>query len=299
MKRLTIFTPTYNRAQLLVRLYKSLKNQTNHDFLWMVVDDGSTDNTRELVNNWIENEKSFDINYIYKKNGGLHTGYNTAIENCNTDFMMCIDSDDYCPNDAVQKVLNHWDKYGSDKYAGIVGLDFDTQGNCIGDFLPEQKSVNLIDLMIGKYNLNNGDRTNFVRTELYKAVAPVPVYEGEKSFNPHYLHIKISQTYDFLVLNECLRVVEYQEGGMSNSVFKQYFNSPVSYRELRKFNLGLKDTPLMFRVKNTIHYISSSIIAKKPIIKDCPNKLLCIVLLIPGLLLSFLVRIKVKSRKQC
>ena len=201
MPTLTVFTPAYNREQLLVRGYEALKRQTCKDFLWLIVDDGSIDNTTEQVTKWMEENTDFEIRYIKKENGGLHTGYNTAIEHADTELMVCVDSDDYMPDDAVEKILTFWKQEGSTEYAGIVGLDFDLDGKVIGDLLPNQKTVNLIDLLVGKYDLVNGDRTNVIRTELYKKVAPMKSFSGEKNFNPHYMHLEISKEYDFLVLN--------------------------------------------------------------------------------------------------
>ena len=172
-KTITVFTPAYNRADTLNRGYQALCRQTLKDFVWIIIDDGSTDNTKEVVAKWKQENNGFEIRYIYKKNGGLHTGYNVAIANADTELMMCVDSDDYLPDDAIERIVNFWRENGSDKYAGIVGLDYDLQGHVIGDPLPDQKSVNLIDLLIGKYPIHNGDRKNIVRTELYKAVAPM------------------------------------------------------------------------------------------------------------------------------
>lgn len=162
MVKLTVFTPTYNRADLLVRGYEALKRQTSKDFLWMIVDDGSTDNTQSVVEHWMKETTEFEIRYIKKENGGLHTGYNTAIEHCDTELMVCVDSDDYMPDGAVEKILAFWKKEGSEKYAGIVGLDADLNHRIIGDPLPDQKQVNLIDLLTGKYPIVNGDRKSVV-----------------------------------------------------------------------------------------------------------------------------------------
>ena len=263
MPKLTVFTPTYNRAGLLKRGYEALKRQTNKDFLWMIVDDGSTDCTQETVADWIVNTPDFEIKYIKKENGGLHTGYNVAIEHADTELMVCVDSDDFMPDNAVELILDFWEKNGSNKYAGIVGLDFDLEGNIIGDPLPQQETVNLIDLLIGKYPIVNGDRTNVIRTELYKEVAPMNSFPGEKNFNPHYMHLKISQKYDFLVLNKNLKFVEYQSQGMSNSMWKQYLSSPNSFAETRKLYLSFEGIPLIFKCKNIIHYVSSCILAGK------------------------------------
>ena len=294
---LTVFTPAYNRADLLTRCYESMCKQTNKNFIWMIVDDGSTDNTREISESWVKNTKDFQVIYIYKENGGLHTAYNTAIANIDTELCVCIDSDDFMPDNAVELILDFWEKNGSDKYAGIVGLDFDMDGNVIGDMLPDIKSVNLIGLFTGKYNIVNGDRTNVVRTELYKKYAPMKVFKGEKNFNPHYMHLQISEEYDFLVLNENLRFVDYQETGMSNSMLKQYKSSPNSFAEIRKLYLSFKDTSLKFKIKHSIHLASSCILAKKTMssIKDNPYKLLSVIALPFGFALSILIKAKTKD----
>ncbi len=290
-KTLTIFTPSYNRADLLLRAYEALQGQSLKDFIWMIIDDGSTDNTEQVVKPWLSNDE-FEVRYIKKENGGLYTGYNKAIELADTELMVCIDSDDYMPPDAVEKIISFWKKYGSDEYAGIVGLDCDLDGNIIGDRLPDIKSVNLIDLLCGKYNIVNGDRTNVVRTKLYKEVAPMIGFEGEKNFNPHYMHLMISKKYDFLVLNENLRFVEYQPGGLSDTMWKQYLSSPKSFAKTRILYLEFENTPLSFKIRNSIHYVSSIIIAGECVegFKKCPRKGCFLVAFLPGVLLSIITK---------
>lgn len=272
MVPITVFTPAYNRADLLGRCYDSMKRQTDKRFIWMVVDDGSTDNTKEVVEQWIRETNDFEIQYYYKENGGLHTAYNEAIAHIETELCVCIDSDDYMPDDAIEKILDFWSKNGSDEYAGIVGLDFDTDGKVIGDPLPNQKTINLIDLLVGKYPIVNGDRTNVVRTALYKQVAPMKVFDGEKNFNPHYMHLQISMEYDFLVLNENLRFVEYQEGGMTASIYKQYRNSPLSFAQTRKLYLQFPNTSFKFKFRQAVHLVSSGFLAgnARKVLKGAP-----------------------------
>ena len=106
---LTVFTPAYNRAYSLPRTYSSLKAQTCKDFIWLIIDDGSTDNTHELVECWMKEDNGFLIQYIYKENGGMHTAHNTAYANIHTELNVCVDSDDAMPDDAVEKILNKWE----------------------------------------------------------------------------------------------------------------------------------------------------------------------------------------------
>ena len=296
MVPITVFTPAYNRADLLKRCYESMCRQTNKNFIWMIIDDGSTDNTKEVVDLWMLNNNGFEIQYYYKENGGLHTAYNEAIEHIDTELCVCIDSDDYMPDNAVEIILDFWEKNGSNEYAGIVGLDYTIDNHVIGDLLPDKKSVNLIDLLIGKYHIHNGDRTNVVRTELYKKVAPMISFEREKNFSPHYMHLQISKRYDFLVLNKNLRYVEYQADGMSNTIFKQYLNSPNSFIETRKLYLSLPGISWKFKLRQSIHLVSSGIIANKliEVLKYIPSFGMTVIAVPCGLLLSKYIRIKAK-----
>ena len=297
MVPITVFTPAYNRADLLGRCFESMKRQTRKDFIWMIIDDGSRDNTREVVESWLREPLDFELQYHYKENGGLHTAYNEAIARIETELCVCIDSDDFMPDDAVEKILAFWEKYGSDEYAGIVGLDFYLDGKVIGDPLPEQKTVNLIDLHTGKYPIVNGDRTNVVRTELYRKYAPMKVFPGEKNFNPHYMHLQISREYDFLVLNENLRFVDYQPQGMSNSMLWQYRNSPRSFAEIRKLYLSFPNSPLKYRLRHSIHLASSCFLAGNGLrsLRESPRKGLAVLALPFGWALSCYVRMKVKN----
>lgn len=295
MVSLTVFTPAYNRADLLPRCYESMKRQTCKDFIWMIIDDGSIDNTRDLVELWLKEKNDFRIQYYYKENGGLHTAYNEAIVHIETELCVCIDSDDYMPDDAVEKIISFWKINGSKQVAGIVGLDYDLENNIIGDPLPKQKTVNLIDLLVGKYSIHNGDRTNVVRTELYKKYAPMKIFPGEKNFNPHYMHLQISQEFDFLVLNENLRYVEYQPTGMSNSMLKQYYNSPNSFAEIRKLYLSFPNTKFKFKLRHSIHLVSSCILAGNVMraIKESPCKGVTFLAIPFGAVLAFYIKANV------
>lgn len=285
--RITVFTPAYNRADCLPNGYHALQRQTCKDFDWLIIDDGSTDNTCELVKGWQSEDNDFDIRYIRKENGGLHTAYNEAIANIDAELSVCVDSDDYMPDDAIERILDFWDKHGSDEVAGIVGLDYTPEGERLGDKLPEQKTVNLIDLLTNKYHIDNKDRKNVVRTELYKQVAPMRGFDGEKNFNPHCMHLEISKKYDFLVMNENLCFVDYQMDGMDHRMLWQYYNSPNSFAEIRLLYLSFDNLPLKFKIKHSIHYCSSCFLAKrKKFIRKSPHKVIAFLCVPFGFMLS-------------
>ena len=299
MSRITVFTPTFNRADLLPRAYEALRRQTSKDFVWLIVDDGSEDATGEIVRQWQEADNDFEIRYVFKSNGGLHTGYNTAIDRLDTELAVCVDSDDYLTDTAIEHILAFWDKHGSSEVAGIVGLDGTKDHQVVGDPLPNLERLNLIDLLLGKYPIKNGDRKLVVRSSLYKAVAPQKTFPGEKNFNPHYMHLQISQAYDFLVLNEIICVVEYQQGGMSRSIFQQYYNSPRSFAETRRLYLSFENAGFVFRFRQCVHYVSSSILAgDKNFVSTSPAKALTIMAIPFGFALSCYIRYKVRKARK-
>lgn len=288
---LTIFTPAYNRAHTLHRCYESLIRQSCKDFIWLIVDDGSTDNTKELVKGWQTEDNGFEIRYIYKQNGGMHTAHNTAYENIDTELNVCIDSDDYLANDAAKKIIEFWKENGNDNYAGIVGLDADFNNKVIGNSFDD----NLKSTTLSGYYRNGGkgDKKLVYRTDLMKKYPPYPVFEGEKYVSLGYKYLLCDQDYELLVLNEVLCNVEYQEDGSSMNMFKQYLKNPKGFAFIRKVDM-LYNKTLSENFKTCIHYVSSSIISRnQKFIKESPKKLLTICALPFGI--AFTVYIKYKA----
>lgn len=293
MVPITVFTPTYNRAYILGKCYESLRGQTRKDFEWLIIDDGSTDSTRGLVSGWIEAEKSFTIRYIYKENGGLHTGYNEAIANMETELSVCIDSDDRMPPDGIEVILSEWEKVRDTGAAGLIGLDFALDGKLIGKNLPEGKAINAASLLCVP---GIGDKKYVMRNDLFRSVAPMPVFAGEKNFNPHYFVIKLSKEYRFVPVNRCFCLVDYQPNGMTANQFRQFVNSPNSFAELRRAIMEVPGMTLRYTVKTVIHYVSSSIIAKeRHFIKKSPRKVMTVLAIPFGLALTVYIRRKTKE----
>lgn len=267
---LTIFTPAYNRAYSLHLCYESLLRQSCKDFLWLIIDDGSTDNTRELVEKWKQQENGFEIRYEYKENGGMHTAHNRAYELIDTELNVCIDSDDYVGDNAVEKIVSFWKQYGSPKYAGIVGLDATFDNRIIGEKLPEdKKSITLS----GYYaNGGRGDKKLVYRTEVMKQYPPYPVFEGEKYVSLGYKYLLCDQDYELLIMNEVLCNVEYQLDGSSTNMYKQYLRNPKGFAFMRKVDMKY-DKKLKRKFVTCIHYVSSSIISKnKSFLRESPRK---------------------------
>ena len=184
MEKLTIFTPTYNRKKKLLLGYEALCRQTNKDFIWLIIDDGSTDDTEALVHAWKKKDNGFKIEYVYKENGGLHTGYNKAIELMETELCICIDSDDYMPDDGVEFIIKTWTAYGREQkgVAGIVGLDFKLDGTPLGGEFPKTGNAHLYEIR----KMHKGDIKIVCKTALLKALPMMPTFGNEKNFNPFY-----------------------------------------------------------------------------------------------------------------
>ena len=294
MKPITIFTPAYNRAHLLPRLYESLKKQTSQDFIWLVVDDGSADDTRHLMNSYIA-EGILDIQYIYQENQGMHGAHNTAYENIKTELNTCIDSDDFMPENAVEIILNKWKTTTAEdklKYSGIVGLDADMQGNIIGTkFTTETTTLEDFYLRGG-----TGDKKLVYRTEVMQKYPPYPLFRGEKYVGLAYKYLLADQEYQLITINEVLIIVDYQEGGSSNNMFRQYYKNPKGFAFLRKQGMVLSKSGKK-RFQEAVHYVSSSLITRNGrFIQESPKKLLTILAIPAGIALYTLI--KFKNRNQ-
>lgn len=297
MKTLTVFTPAYNRAHTIGRTYKSLCEQTCDDFEWLVVDDGSTDNTRELVEGWIK-ENIIPIRYIYQKNQGMHGAHNTAYEKIHTELNICIDSDDYMPDEAVEKIVGFWKSLTEEQrhqYAGIVGLDVDDKHKrVIGCDFPENLKETTLSAFYN--NGGTGDKKLVYRTDIVNKYPRYPIFEGERYVGLAVLYTMIDQNYKLLVLNEPLVIVEYQLDGSSFNMYRQYWNNPRGFSYLRTVDMKYA---LSFKRKfiSCIHYVSSSIrCGNKKFLKESPAPLLTILAMPFGALLYLFIKHKVSTK---
>lgn len=275
MPILTVFTPTYNRAYTLHKCYGGLKRQTCKDFTWLIIDDGSSDNTKELVESWIK-EDILDIKYIYQENQGMHGAHNTAYENIDTELNVCIDSDDYMPEDAVEKILEFWDENKSPELAGIIGLDAYESGQIIGDKFPNDLKKTTLFEINNKLKIK-GDKKLVYRSDITRKY-PYPLFEGERYVGLAYKYYKIDEEYELATLNEILCIVEYMEDGSSRNMLKQYRKNPKGFAFYRIENMKSKKASIVFKIKENIHYVSSSFIGKnRDFIKESPCKVLTVI----------------------
>lgn len=288
-KLITVFTPTYNRIKLLPDCYESLKRQTCRDFLWLIVDDGSRDGTGELVRRWID-EADFEIRYISKENGGLHTASNAAIAAMDTELAVCVDSDDYLTDDAIALIAAKWKKEGGKAYAGIVAQNRTPNREVLGNPLPELPSAHLIDLYCRHHC--RSDLKMVYRTDLLKSEGPIPAFGSEKHMNPYYLFLKIDKKLPMLIMNRAICVVNYQSDGMSTDIFRQYVESARSFAELRLMMISMERASTWYKLKNSVHLVSSALLANQcSLIWRSPHKGLSGLALLPGFLLAAITKI--------
>ena len=258
----TIFTPTYNRARLLKRLYESLKEQSDKDFEWIIVDDGSKDNTKEVVQGFIK-EKIIPIKYLKKENEGKHIAINVGCDMAEGELFFIVDSDDYIPKEAIEEVKRDWKKYRNNTgIAGLVYLKAWKNGNLMGRKFEKDE---FISNHVKEYNKGGvwGEKLKILRTEIFRK-NKFPKYENEKYVGEHVLWIQVSRKYDLVYINKVLYIAEYLEDGLTMAGRKLRIENPLGGIKGAQV-LMQKDMCLKLRIKNNLLYSAYSFFAEKSI----------------------------------
>lgn len=251
---ITILTPTYNRASLLPRLFDSLLRQTNKDFEWIVVDDGSTDDTREVVANLKEKcGGAFPMGYVYKANGGKHMAINIGAERARGELLFIADSDDLLTDDALETVVNSWHDISDDKsFAGIAGLDIamDTR-EVIGSGLPQEHiDCNAIDIRYRHHV--TGDMKEVFRTEVLREF-PFPEFAGERFCPEQLVWFRMARRYRLRYINKPIYIADYQPDGITAGITRARMRNPsasmLTYAELTECPV-----PFLVKVKAVINF---------------------------------------------
>lgn len=251
---ITILTPTYNRASLLPRLFDSLLRQTNKDFEWIVVDDGSTDDTREVVANLKEKcGGAFPMGYVYKANGGKHMAINIGAERARGELLFIADSDDLLTDDALETVANSWHDISDDKsFAGIAGLDItmDTS-EVIGSGLPQEHiDCNAIDIRYRHHV--TGDMKEVFRTEVLREF-PFPEFAGERFCPEQLVWFRMARRYRLRYINKPIYIADYQPDGITAGITRARMRNPsasmLTYAELTECPV-----PFLVKVKAAINF---------------------------------------------
>ena len=250
--KFTIFTPTFNRKELLEKLYKSLQKQTFKDFEWLIVDDGSADGTKEKVEEFLS-EKKLDIKYYFKENGGKQRAYNFATEKANGELFICLDSDDEYVENGLEIILKYWKKY--EKNSDIAGMGYlSTYPNeeVIGSSFPEKEMISTQFDIYNKYGVK-GDKGLMFRTEIIKKYK-FPVFEDEKFITEAVVYNRICEKYKMVYVNEKIEIKEYQEDGLTakynNLLLRNPKGQALYHNEINSQNLFFKQKVL----NNAVYY---------------------------------------------
>lgn len=285
---LTVFTPAYNRAYTIHRTYESLCRQHNKGFIWLIIDDGSTDDTAALVKKWQQENDDFEIRYIYKENGGMHTAHNVAYENIDTELNVCIDSDDMLGDNAVEIIYSTWKTIRNKRYAGIIGLDADFSGVILGTKFDRQETT-----LYGFYGRRGtGDKKIVYRTDVMRQYPEYPVFGEEKLVPLSYKYLLCDQEYTLFAINEVLCNVEYQTDGSTNNMWKQRVRNAKGFAFHKSVCMQY---PLRFTtlIRDTIIYIACSKLAgNKKYVQKSPRKVLTCFLLPAGQLFYIITKKK-------
>lgn len=272
--KITIFTPTYNRAYIIDKLYKSLQNQTYKNFEWLVIDDGSVDNTENLLNEWINQENDFDIRYFKFSNKGKHREINKALDLARGELFYVVDSDDYLLNNAIEKIVL-WESnlINKELYCGIsanLGITENKTPNKIFD--SDYVDGNLLQ----RYDKFDGERAFIFYTEIHKKYY-YPEFENEKFITEAVTYNRMAHDgFKMRFYNDIISVYKYQEDGLTNQGNSLFLQNPRGYalwiKEKMQFtNISLKnkiygyyqlicDLNTLYSIKQISTYIGKSYI---------------------------------------
>lgn len=228
--RITVFTPAYNRAYIIEKLYRSLQRQTFRNFEWLVVDDGSTDHTEELISAFQTEENDFIIRYIKTENGGKHRAVNRGLQEAQGELFYIVDSDDYLPDDALE-VINQVERtipeHEKNRFGGVCGLKGFNGKDAIGstfdgDFL-DITSLERVSRGI------SGDKAEVFYTALLRQY-PFPEFEGERFITECVVWDKIaSDGYKLRFFNQTVMICEYLKDGLSAKEHELFLKNPKGY----------------------------------------------------------------------
>lgn len=261
-KIVTVFTPAYNRGYTLGRLYKSLLGQTDKRFCWIVVDDGSTDDTEELVSTWIK-ENKVDVQYYKQENQGKPSAHNKGVELSRTELFTCVDSDDYLKDNAIEEIITAWNSHPDD-CIGILGYR-EREGtiltSCSDDTLSKGTLRYLYDHGL------SGDTILVYKTEVLKRYS-FPKFKDEKFIPEAYLYDLLDREGKLMLLRKSLYVCEYLPDGYTAGMARLLYCNPEGYfcyiNQRLKFDVSIKQ-----RLVDSIRYDAMAIAhSRKRIIHD-------------------------------
>lgn len=258
---ITVFTPTYNRAYIIRKLYKALCGQINKNFEWLVVDDGSTDNTEFLIKDFVA-ENKIKIKYIRQQNGGKHIAINTGVAAASGDLFFIVDSDDYLTPDAIEWMDSEWNRIKNNKhFAGISGIRIYSNGTKIGGGI-DFGTIDADPLSIRYTHHIKGDLAEAWRTEIMK-VYPFPVFSDERFCSEGLIWGRIAQKYIVRFVHKGIYVCGYLDDGLTKNSIQCRRNSPeysaLAYSEFMNY----PQIPIKYKFAYAINFWRFSVKGKK------------------------------------
>ena len=281
---ITVFTPSYNREKELKDLYNSLIKQKNTNFEWLIVDDGSKDNTKKMIDE-LKKENKININYVYKENGGKQSAYNKGLDEAKGDIFLCIDSDDILMDNVLSKIEKDFDKIKEDNEIGGIAY--------VQSYIIDKEKVigtkfpidNMVDTYFNIYHKHKvtGDKLIVLKIDVAKEYY-FPLIKGEKFVPEALVFNRISLKYKFKCINKIMACKEYLENGYSNNYFNLVKRNPkgnmLYFKELYNLEKNLY---------NIYGYILFGIYSKtklKDMLNGHPSKIMIIIMYIPVLIIS-------------
>ena len=267
---LTVVTPTYNRAHLLSACYESLRCQTCKDFEWIIVDDGSRDETAQVAASF--DDAGFPIIYVKKENGGKHTALNASHPYIRGKYVLILDSDDSLTEGAVADVLEQWGKYEEREDIGVVTCLRVTPEGTVFAYVNDYDIP--VDLLTYPRTVNLGnDCCEVIRAELLKKY-PFPVFEGERFLSEGVLWSQVAKTHKCVYINNPIYLCEYLEDGLTKAGRALRIRNPRGGMLSASFGMS-RENSLRQRIKSGLLYTCYGFFAgMTPVqtVKQCREK---------------------------
>ena len=283
--KISVLTPTYNREKLLEKLYSSLLENSNYkvEIEWLIMDDGSTDNTKKVVQGFKEN-KNLKIKYYYQENQGKMTAINNLVEKSTGDLIVDCDSDDYFTKDAFKIISeNYEENKNHNEIYGICFLKYDQNGKNMGNNF-KNKETTMFDLYFKEGE--TGEKAIVFYSDIRKQYKH-ELEGGEKFVTEARMYHKMDEKYKMLCINKPIMICEYQEDGYTKNIKKQFIENKYGYFEyfkeiMQKDMRGVTFNKRLYAIK---HYILFEYLTNKyesKYINGLKNKVIYFLLLLPG-----------------
>lgn len=294
---ITVLTATYNRAYKLSVLFNSLVKQSDLDFDWLIIDDGSIDETKSIVSNW-QSKNVIRISYFFKRNGGKHTAINLGVSLLTTDLVLIVDSDDILHFDAIYRIKTDWELNLDNQLIGLMYLKSTMNGKVIGQRFRanNEKTTYIKSRLIDKIR---GDKAEVWKTSILKK-KPFPEFIGEFFLSEQYVYISISALGHVVTLNSVIYSCEYLEDGLSKNIRLLQTKNPNGAL-LNAMTLSKKEFGFSRRFKSGIQIVTFSLFAKKnPFMSldECGYKFFKYIYLINGIFLYYIYNTMLYNSKK-